>query len=148
MDMTELETLKAEHDRVLPVAKSHSDRLRALSDEIERLEGTAKRQENVGRFFKYRNSRSCPSEESDYWWIYIHVVGLDAHAKYLATEFQTIPTYSSDTQIEINGPAMVHDFLIDGGVPIARDEYDKALAELISDIRRRLNNITSLVWVK
>lgn len=32
--------------------------------------------ENIGRCYKYRNSYSCPSDQSDYWWMYVRVVGM------------------------------------------------------------------------
>ena len=42
--------------------------------EIEDAEKTQEHEKYVGRFFKYKNSYSCPETEKDYWWIYATIL--------------------------------------------------------------------------
>jgi hypothetical protein len=45
--------------------------------EIENAEAEKETAEYVGRFFKARNSYSCPEKPSDYWWLYFKVTGFE-----------------------------------------------------------------------
>jgi hypothetical protein len=50
----------------------------------------------VGKCFKYRNCYSCPQKPSDYWWLYVKVVGVGDYWP-TTLEFQT----DKDGRIEI-----------------------------------------------
>lgn len=52
-------------------------RLRQQKDRLEDAERIADADALIGRCFKYRNSYSCPSKPSDYWWLYAKIVGRD-----------------------------------------------------------------------
>jgi ribosomal protein L35AE/L33A len=50
-----------------------------LQNRISDIEGVRRREENesyVGRYFRYKNSYSCPESEDEKWWIYSHVIGI------------------------------------------------------------------------
>lgn len=47
-----------------------------IKDFFEQEEILPKRLAFIGKCFKYRNSYSCPQEESDYWWLWIRIIGL------------------------------------------------------------------------
>lgn len=51
-----------------------------IKDFFEQEEIFPKRLAFVGKCFKYRNSYSCPQQESDYWWLWVKVIGVkDEH---------------------------------------------------------------------
>lgn len=56
---------------------------------IEEAERKAVSLKLVGRCFRFRNSYSCPSEPSDYWWLYAVVTGVGAFGHANAFMFQT-----------------------------------------------------------
>ena len=45
--------------------------------EIEFARDEERSAEFVGRYFKYRNSYSCPEKPSDYWYLYFKVTGYE-----------------------------------------------------------------------
>lgn len=64
---------------------------KSAGDEISRIEvreRVAEANSLLGRCFKYRNSYSCPEKPSDYWWLYLRVVGVDKFGGLECFEFQ------------------------------------------------------------
>jgi hypothetical protein len=62
-ELTQLETQRAE--------------IVGRISEIEFARDEEKSAEFVGRYFKYRNSYSCPEKPSDYWHLYFKVTGYE-----------------------------------------------------------------------
>lgn len=65
---------------------------REIGEKISDIESTATRKANqakVGKFFRTRNSYSCPEKPSDYWWLYAEVTRMDEYGMLYVTEFQT-----------------------------------------------------------
>lgn len=60
---------------------------RSELNEIEEAELAESMATLLGKFFKYRNSYSCPEDEADYWWLYQTYV--DLHGTVMCVEFQT-----------------------------------------------------------
>lgn len=50
---------------------------RICQDEVQKREELKRERflkEFIGKYYKYKNSYSCPQEEKDYWWLYIHII--------------------------------------------------------------------------
>lgn len=69
--------------------------LRALMREVAVLDEKRLREEEYprakklqGTFWKYRNCYSAPNKESDYWWMFQHVVEVKPDGLMLIHEFQ------------------------------------------------------------
>lgn len=57
-------------------------------NEIERQERVEDKLVLIGQCFRYRNSYSCPQSESDKWWMYRKILGVDDDGALMATTFQ------------------------------------------------------------
>lgn len=44
--------------------------------EIEDAEREDRNATLVGKYFRFRNSYSCPDTADDYWWLYLHITGI------------------------------------------------------------------------
>lgn len=67
------------------------EQARSLAEMIGGIEDAKRRDANgkkVGRYFKTRNSYSCPEKPSDYWWVYAKVTKMDDAGFLYTTEFQ------------------------------------------------------------
>jgi hypothetical protein len=62
--------------------------IRAELNKLRDAEILAKSKALVGKCFKYRNCYSCPKGPSDYWWLYVKVIGVGDYWP-IALEFQT-----------------------------------------------------------
>ena len=92
----------------------------------------------VGRFFKYRNSYSCPSVPEDYWWLYLAVTEMNEHGTLHGWSFQT----DKDGRMEIEPHARVLGQLVSGlgsnYIEIERKEFYAAFDQLAQTIRGRI----------
>jgi hypothetical protein len=43
----------------------------------------------VGKYYKFKNSYSCPKNAEDYWWLYEKIEGIDKDDDLYGFEFQT-----------------------------------------------------------
>lgn len=96
-----------EFQRDIFMSEDDSERLTHLKEQrskltqeiydIETDEEIKKNQEFVGKYFKYRNSYSCPRSPEDYWWMYARVDRLNKSGIPVGVTFQT----DSDGKIEI-----------------------------------------------
>lgn len=75
--------------------KKTMEQLRAeqakAANAIQELEAEKRRGENgpmVGKFFKTRNSYSCPEKPSDYWWLYAKVTKMDKSGHLSIVQFE------------------------------------------------------------
>lgn len=80
--MSTLEEKRAEFEKV-------ARELRALEEKIRLEEAYPKAKEQEDKYWKYRNSYSCPEKESDYWYIYRHVLEVRPDGIMIVDEFQT-----------------------------------------------------------
>jgi len=65
---------------------------RRIGEQIDEIETAARRETNnkkVGRYFKTRNSYSCPEKPSDYWWLYAKCTRMNDDGFLYAFNFQT-----------------------------------------------------------
>lgn len=53
------------------------DKARTTLYNIESKEEENRNKNLVGKFFKFKNSFSCPKTDEDYWWLYIKIVKVD-----------------------------------------------------------------------
>lgn len=67
--------------------KSAIEKARAELREIEETENMKASKALVGKFFKYRNSYSCPKPD-EYWWLYTAVIGVTDEGNPRAWNFQ------------------------------------------------------------
>lgn len=105
--------------------------LRDEIDRIDRAEQERERKKLIGKCFKYRNSYSMPQKDSDYWPIYVKVVGADGY-RCRAFTFQT----DKDGKIKIEP----QDYFSarDGYKPITAAEFNrewKALKARIAKLK-------------
>lgn len=83
----------------------------------------------VGKCFKYRNNYSCPDKPSDYWWMWVMVVG----------ESEIGWPITVQTERDKYGRVFVKrdevgwsDGTPGGGyIPVTRREYDRAVAAIL-----------------
>lgn len=105
-------------------------KIKPLVEELNILERQKKEEENsklVGKYFKYRNSYSCPESDKDRWWIYRHVISMNDN------ELSGV-TFGTDMygKVEIERGAIPS--YLTGWTEIEEAEYLEAWEGLISDI--------------
>jgi hypothetical protein len=73
------------------VKKAHQQlaEARAVIAEADSQRELAANRSHVGKFYRYRNSYSCPQSEADYWWLYIAVAGINEYGNMSGWSFQT-----------------------------------------------------------
>lgn len=103
------------------------DIMRQLRD-AEDLKRQAEMSAMVGRFFKHRNSYSCPEKSSDYWWLYgaYRRIG----KRVFSVRFQT----DRDGKFEIEQREEIYPY--SGWQEITRKEYFTALRKAESLIAK------------
>lgn len=88
----------------------------------------------IGKTFRYRNCYSCPEKPSDYWFLYIKVIGVDRYGSLRVLQFQT--DKNGDIRIESNH--FLHR-LLEGYEEIPRGTFDRALMDLKKKIAKGIN---------
>lgn len=101
---------------------------------IEERERIKEAKQHLGRFYKYRNCYSCPNGDSDYWWMFRKITGMDKYGNLTSLSFQK----DKNGKLEID--TMKRSY-ITGWTEITKDEYYTAwegfLAEINGIERRR-----------
>ncbi len=114
--------------------KSIIDKARSELREIEDVESAKKNKAFVGKFFKYRNSYSCP-EPNEYWWLYLAVTGMSEDGNLETWNFQK----DHLGQIEIEQNILKPD-VSDNYVEIRPTEFWKAYDGLLAELNSRTPN--------
>jgi hypothetical protein len=130
--------------RKLDSLKRLNEQKAELLNKISKLE-TQERIEKckvlVGKCFKFRNSYSCPSNPSDYWWLYAVVTGFTKHGFLQLLKFQI----DKDGRVRIDtDQVMMHDSLA-GYAEITSSElagawlaFGKHISKIGNEIERHL----------
>jgi hypothetical protein len=87
----------------------------------------------IGKCFRTRNNYSCPEKPTDYWWLYVRVVGV-RHGSVVCHLFET-DKYGK-VMIDFNAFRYAHS-LDQGYTPISRAQYDKAWKALMKRLGAR-----------
>lgn len=104
---------------------------RKAQEAISEIETLARREANgpkVGKFYKTRNSYSCPEKPSDYWWVYEKVTRMDESGFLYTTQFQT------DKHGKIFIEPDHYAYHMQYGTEIKPAVFSRAWAKLIEDI--------------
>lgn len=90
----------------------------------------------VGKCFKCRNCYSCPEKESDYWWLYLCITGIDAEGAVEGVKFQT----DKNGKLKVEQETLfMHDGTMQSGyVEITDAEFKKAVNALRANVERLL----------
>lgn len=93
--------------------------------EIEDAEQELERKKYDGRYFKFRNSYSCPKKDSDYWWTYYRVFINDGQL--FACCFET-DMYG---EIKINPYCKANTGILGSCTEISEAEYTREYEKLL-----------------
>jgi hypothetical protein len=119
--------LQEKIDKLRAQYEATRTKLRRLEDEQFEQEALPAMRANVGKCFKYRNCYSCPTSDSDYWWMYCKVVGVRERDYRMLT-----------FQIDQYGHVEIKDFqtpsLTDGYQPISKEELLSAVLPMVEAI--------------
>jgi hypothetical protein len=85
-----------------------------------------------GKYFKYKNSYSCPETEKDYWYLYVHVVAVDSDLFCKANTFQMDKYGEITIRYKDRLPLSMLD------VPSDKKEFDKNITKLIDKLNSYL----------
>lgn len=124
-----LEELKKQRDELQESRVVISGELGAVENRIREIEELPRLKKLIGNCYKYRNSYSLPKEESDYWWMYIIVVGVDSESATLQ-----VFTIQQDCHGEINVRTERPYYENMLQTPIGRKEFDEAQTKIIASI--------------
>lgn len=86
----------------------------------------------VGTFYKVRNNYSCPEKKSDYWWLYIHVIGIDKETGWLLTrqiqkdKYGEVSFRCSENRVGLS--------ILSGGKKITKSEWSKIVNKIAHEI--------------
>lgn len=120
--------LKDELNKIIDEAREELKRI----DDAENLEkGFA----FVGKFFKYKNSYSCPKTEADYWWLYLAVIAVEK-GSLITRQFEVDCNGKAEVWVETS----IGIGFSEGYQEITKDEY---LAAWL-DVRNRLNTVADV----
>jgi hypothetical protein len=89
---------------------------------------TQKAQKLVGKYFKFRNSYSCPEGEKDKWWLYTAIIGVKDGCC-VAIDFQTDKNGDVSIAKAYHAPQFFEN--LEGYVPITKEEYVDEFAATI-----------------
>lgn len=111
--------------------------IKALRAELDKIEEAEEQERNaglIGRCYRYRNTYSCASKPSDYWFMYGRVLSVEGHSATVLM-FQT----DSGGQMTLH-PKECHSAAMLAGAgayqQITRKEYDKALRAFLAKASR------------
>lgn len=110
-----------------------SERVIMLRNELREIEGIEKlpnlSKKYLGKYFKYRNSYSCPENENDYWFVYSHIVGISNDCDLIVNSFQTDKYGKITIQIKKEIPESVI------GVPCTPKEFILQYEKMLKNIK-------------
>lgn len=118
----------------LEVKKAHAEKLRQeirVLEEKERIEKEwPEWKERGGTFWKFRNSYSCPKDDSDFWWKYLHISNVTQDGLMDTLEFQI----DKDGRLTVQEQKRIRWNLYHGYVPATAEEWHEAarVAEAIA----------------
>ena len=112
--------------------KSIVEKARSELREIEEAESAKVNQALVGKFFKFRNSYSCP-EPHEYWWLYMAVTGLSDEGNPLTWNFSKDIYGKIDVEVDQLPPPSVSS----GYIEIKAKEFYKAYESLMAELNAR-----------
>jgi hypothetical protein len=81
----------------------------------------------VGKFFKAKNHYSCPEKPSDYWWIYVKVLGVSGGGL-SCTSFQT----DKNGEVNVRPDAFYMSVSLESYIEIPEKEYERAFCKMLS----------------
>ena len=89
---------------------------------IERAKGL---KQYLGKYFKYRNSYSCPEKLTDYWWLYYH-------AYEIKNNHLCFRSFEKDSR----GKTLLNDSdewscIVSAMIEITKEEFDTALKDIL-----------------
>ena len=117
-----------EADRKMEQARAKAFELRQAYESAVTLPSMRK---YIGRHFKYRNSYSCPQKDTDYWWLYIRIIGVE-DGSFVALKAQTDQygrhTVQTDSLPAVDGKPM------EGWVEIDDAEFDSAVHPILDEL--------------
>jgi hypothetical protein len=102
------------------------------NDELQQLESQERFSRNVdlvGRYYKFHNSYSCPQNESDYWWIYQRITGINEYGNLQAISFATDKNNKMTIEEE-------HSVYLDRWIEITEDEFRKQWNKFVTKINQ------------
>ena len=111
--------------------KSAIEKARSELREIEETENMKASKALVGKFFKYRNSYSCP-KPNEYWWLYTTVTGVTEEGNPLAWNFQKDIYGKVEVESDMFRPS-----LSAGYTEISAQEFWKAYDEIMFELNAR-----------
>jgi hypothetical protein len=108
---------------------------RAELDEIVEKERRVKGQALVGKCYRYRNSYSCPQKESDYWWLYMIVLGVTDGAL-ICFKFQRDSEQKIEIEPDTRVPLSIEGELSDSYEEIERGLFSVAWEGVLASINK------------
>jgi hypothetical protein len=88
----------------------------------------------IGKCFRYRNSYSCPKDDSERWWLYRRVLRMSASGRLLVFQFQT--DHCGQITIEPGSTVIDHESI---GERISLRQFEHAWMVLLTKLTRTLN---------
>ena len=111
--------------------KSIVEKARSELREIEEAESAKVNQALVGKFFKFRNSYSCP-KPNEYWWLYMAVTGLSDEGNPLTWNFSKDIYGKIEVEVDQLRPSVSS-----GYIEIKAKEFYKAYESLMAELNAR-----------
>jgi hypothetical protein len=91
----------------------------------------------ISKYYKYRNSYSCP-KENEYWWIYQKIVDVDRHGILYSLQFQ------KDIFGEIRINSHEHTYMTNW-IEITKEEFLEEFKKIVDEINLYYNKIDVLL---
>lgn len=102
---------------------------------IEKEERKEDNQKYIGKYFKYRNSYSCPTPE-EHWWFYMAITGVGKDGDIISWSFQK--DIYEHIEIEINNTST--GFLNDC-TEISKTEFWIAFSSIVGKVNTLLDSV-------
>lgn len=110
-------------------------RFNAIKEQVDEREIAPKRRALVGRCFRYRNCYSCPDKPSDYWWLWLRIVGVDGGCVLCV---QTERDKYGKITIENHAIPCFDGTVHEAYRPVTRRQYDRATSGMLAQARKLL----------
>jgi|SRR6185503_289089 len=107
--------------------------------EIECQERLVQAKPLIGKCYKYHNCYSCPKDASDWWWLYVRVIGVNELGWPRLQTFQI--DKNGDVSLQVNQERCSMSSYIE----IEQDEYDSAWAKIEEEFERFKNRLPTAV---
>jgi hypothetical protein len=107
--------------------------IRDQLDAIDTQERLAMHRSLVGKCFRYRNSYSCPKDESDRWWLYQRIIEIDRRGWLRVFMFQR----DRDGKLEIETALSFGTSALGEPITLRQFQYAwKVTARMVNDAAR------------